>query len=433
MELKEIRLIDATTGGYWTNNRLWVHQKVTPQYVYKNNTNVRVFVEGYDNDYSRIGGSAAVYSIPANGEIVVNGKQITISHVTSQSIWGGVYLDGAGRGGTSWESNGSNNAKTVSYSVQHPLTIQTITPNSLYRENTEVITSFRVYNAAHFDFTPNYNITARFTALTGTTTRHTATKSVVIPANGDNLVWFKWTVPSGLNGSSLTLRGEFIDNGRVIDTKTQTRGTERRQTSQTPDTQFVKSAPAGFSLIPIPSRSGQTSAGWQEWVYESNRFVRRNYGLQLNAAAPGITPDVNSPSRSYTGGRWQIRSGYGFTANWNVGLQTLSGTTAPTTAMRTDSQLAMMYFPEFRYASTTGNFRVLNRTATNVFQFPTNSNARNNARVHFTPIYYPNGNYQCQGFLTDLWTPAGMLSGYYNSNIINISGTSYDDWHVAER
>lgn len=429
VELKEIRLIDATTGAYVSGNKLWVHQKVVPQYVYKNNTGIKVYVEGYDNDRSRISG---IYAIPAYGEIYVNGKQITIPNVTSTSVWGGVYLDGAGIYNTSWESGGSNNAKTVTYAVEHPLAVQPITPNSLYRETTEVMSSFRVQNYAPFPFTPDYNIIVRFTASNGGTVLYTTTKSaVVIPANGDNLVYFRWTVPSGLNGTNVTLKAEIIDGGKVIDTKSFVHGTEKKPVSQTPDTVFEKSAPAGFSVISPPVRTDYKQAQWSEWVYQNNSFVKRTYGLNLNTASlPVIVPDVNSPSREYKNGSWTMKSGYGFTANWSVGLQTLSGTTAPTTAMYTNSQMAFMYFPEFKYNTATNSFRVLDRTAAKTFQLPVNPNGKD-ARLHFVPLWFPNTNYRTQGYVGDIWTPAGMISGYMNSAPIVISQSAYDDWVIG--
>lgn len=387
VELKEIRLIDEN-GYYITGNKLWVHQKVTPQYVYKNNTGVKIYIEGYDNDKTRISG---VYAIPAGGEIYVNGKQFIAPDVTSTSIWGGVYLDGAGIYNTSWETNGTNNAKTVTYAVEHTLKIQPITPNSLYRENTEIMTSFRVYNYAPFPFIPSNNIVVRFSVLNGGTALYTTTKSaVVIPADGDNLVYFRWTIPTGLNGANVTMRAELIDGGRVIDTKSFTHGTEKKPVSQTPDTVFEKSAPSGFSVISPPTRTDYKQAQWSEWVYESNRFVKKTYGLNLNTASlPVIVPDVNSPSREQKSGVWYMKSGYGFTANWNISLQTLLGTTAPTTVMYTNAQMAFMYFPEFKYAMNVGSFRVLDRTATNTFQLPPNAAAKNSARLHFVPLGWP--------------------------------------------
>jgi len=126
-----------------------------------------------------------------------------------------------------------------------------------------------------------------------------------------------------------------------------------------------------------------------------------------------------------------MASGYGFALSWPTPTQTLSGTTSPTAASYTAVQSANLYFPEFKYAMTADNFRVLDKNGTNNFQFPVNPNAKNNGRLHFTPLYYPNGNYQCQGYIYDAWTPAGMMSGYYNSNTMTISGSAYDDWYVG--
>jgi hypothetical protein len=436
-ELREIRLIDVATNTYVTGTTLTQGQRVTPQYVYRNNTNIRIFVEGYDNDQTRLGGSAtAFYSIPANSEILVNGKQLTVpSNATTFSVWGGVYLDGAGRGNTSWESNGNNNERTVTYQVvadDGSLEIKALIPNSLYRENTEVITSFRVINPTNTAFTTANPASVRFTALNGSTSLYTTTRTgVVIPSGGDNLVYFKWLVPSGLNGATLTLRGEVMLGGAVLDTQTHTHGTERRPVSQTPDTKFEDTRPMGFSAGSPPERTGTHSAQWSVWVYEGEEFVRRTYGLNL-AGTPlaQIVPDTNSPSAHNSSG-WTMASGYGFTADWSVPLETISGTLAPPAAAYTNSQLAMMYFPEFMYRMNVNEFRVLDRTAVNRFQLPANPNAKGNGRIHFTPLWYPDGTYRAQTYVGDVWTPAGMLSRYYLSGPIQIAGNAYDDWYIG--
>ena len=432
VELKDILLIDE--NGYYISQstKLWQQQKVTPQYVYKNNNSFDIYVEGYSSGQTRIPG---IYKIPAYAEIYVNGSQMTVGSSTLFSVWGGVYLEGAGCLNTSWEKDdftSQNNNHWLRYwSVQHPLQLQTITPNSLYRENTQVITGFRVQNSAAVNFIPTNNISVRFTAYRGSTALYSTTKhSVVVPAYGDNLVYFKWTVPSGLNGTNLTLKGEIVSGGVVIDTKTLSHGTEKKPVSQTPDTVFEKSAPSGFSLTPPPYRTSTASAQWSEWVYENNQFIRRTYGLSLNTASlPVIVPDIKSPSREYKNGVWYMKSGYGFTADWNVGLQTLSGRTTPTTAMYTNAQMAFLYFPEFQYDTAIGKFRVFDRTATNTFQLPMNEKG-SYARLHFTPLWFPNTNfYRVQGYVADIWTPAGMISGYLNSSPVVISESAYDDWY----
>jgi hypothetical protein len=162
-------------------------------------------------------------------------------------------------------------------------------------------------------------------------------------------------------------------------------------------------------------------------VYENGAFVKKTYGLTLNAAVPNIVPDVNSPSREQKGGVWYMGSGYGFTVSWSApGAQSGS----PSTSGYTEVQSAYMFFPEFGYANTASKYRLLDKTGTGTFQFPANPNAKNSARLHFIPLWYPDGSSQCQGFATDFWTPAGMLYGYFNSNAVTISGSALDDWHV---
>ena len=257
-------------------------------------------------------------------------------------------------------------------------------------------------------------------------------KFIVIPPNGDNIIYYRWTVPSRLNGADFTIKGEVLDSGRVIDSKTYPHPSERRPSSQTSDTVFEKNAPAEFSAINPLSRAGNLTAQWSERFYENNQFVRRTYGLRLDTSDVSvIVPDVNSPSREQKSDVWYMRSGYGFTADWNIGLQTLSGVTAPTAAMYTESQSAMMYFPEFKYSTAVNRFRVLDRTAANKFQLPVNPDAKN-ARLHFVPLWFPNGNYRVQGYIGDVWTPAGMMSGYMDSANIVINQSVYDDWVIAQ-
>jgi hypothetical protein len=436
-EMKAIRLIDVDSNTYITGTTLTQGQRIRPQYVMGNNSSVRIFVDGYDDGRVRLGEDRFVYSIPPGGEILLSGNHLTVpDDATTFSVWGGVYLDGAGIGNTSWESNENNNEKTVTFTVVaddgDDLAIKAITPNSLYREDTEVITSFRLQNPSSTVYPTANSVSVRFTALNVNTPLYTTTRTgVVIPANGDNLVYFKWTVPSGLNGASVTLRGEVIFGGAVVDTQTLTHGTEKRPVSQTPDTKFEEKRPAWFSAETPPERIGTQSAQWSEWVYENDVFVRRTYGLNLaNSPAAQIIPDINSPSARNSSG-WIMASGYGFTADWTVPVETLSGTLAPPADAFTNAQFAMMYFPEFMWRMNVNEFRVLDRTAVNRFQLPANPNAKGSARLHFTPLWFPDGTYRAQTYAGDVWTPAGMLSRYYDSSAIQIQGSAYDDWYIT--
>ncbi len=107
--ISDILLYDATTGTKLDPNSLNAGQKVLVRYRYKNNTDVKVYVEGYRNDESKSG----VYIIPANGSILVDGYTFTVPNKRTISIWGGVYLEGMGIRNTTYESNG----KPCSYQV----------------------------------------------------------------------------------------------------------------------------------------------------------------------------------------------------------------------------------------------------------------------------------------------------------------------------
>ena len=96
----------------------------------------------------------------------------------------------------------------------------------------------------------------------------------------------------------------------------------------------------------------------------------------------------------------------------------------------TGAQTATAYFPEFHYKDY---WRLLDRTANGYsaqFQFKTNRYSTYNRRVHFLPIWYPNGQYTVDIYLQDAWTPAGMLSISIRDDV-SISGSLYDDWHLA--
>jgi hypothetical protein len=317
-----------------------------------------------------------------------------------------------------------------------------ITPNADYREGTEVVSAFRITNEGWNDMIPSSNLSIQFAI---TYTQNGVNRSVtiptqnqvVIPHNGDNLVFFKWVVPNGTAGISFRLtaavdpanRIDMVHRNNLVTTVNRT--IIAAVSSNTPDTQYEEKAPSDFSKVAIPTRTSNTSNSWAVWEYTNNAFVRQTYGLELNAFIPSIVPDVNSPSRTYPNGTWAMRSGYGFTLNWQVPTRALSGMTAPPASSHTAVQVASMFFPEFKYSNAPGSYRSLEQTAANAFRFPANPNAKDNTRIHFTPLWYSNGSYICQGFISDTWTPAGMLSGYYNTMNMTITGSALDDWYVA--
>ena len=425
VELTNIRLI-GENGYYVTSSTLWAHQTVTPQYTYRNNTSVRVYIEAYNHDQSKKDGA---YAIDPGESINVNGKPVTVPQGNSFSVWGGVYLEGAGLGNTSWESNGSNNAWSKSWTVKNPLAIEAVTPNAIYREGTQVISSFKVVNAYSSQFIPGSGISVKFTAKSGGRTLYTTTKTgVVVPGNNEQLVYFKWTVPSGLNGASVTVQGDVVDNGITVDTAAQNVSTGKVVDSQTPDTDYEESKPAGWSQASKPSPSS-TQATWSEWVYANGAFQKKTYGMKITQNTVTLAPDSGSPSAEMVNGVWQLKSGYGLTAAYTPSFSSVSGTLMPSSSAYTAVQHGYMQFPEFRYSSANGQYRTLQKVGSS-FQFAVNP-AADGGRVHFIPVWYPDGSYQASCYVYDCWTPAGMIAARLDTNQLTISGSLYDDWYVG--
>ena len=425
IELKEIRLVDASSGAVLDPLDLEAGQKVKVQYIYKNNTDTRVYIEGYRDDKTLING---VYSIPANSTRYLPGYDFTVPNKRTFTLWGGIYLEGMGIYNTEYETNGNNNAKTLTCKVNHPLKLEPITPNADYREGTEVITSYWLKNTYSDDYTPNEDVSIKFCVYKGSSLIKTYTKTkAVVPGNDYNLVYFKWKVPTGLNGANIKITAEIVDDGASYNKVTKNYSTTPYTMVQTPDTQFEKKAPTGFTVPSITSQRG-TGVEWWEWTYSGGKFIKKEYKVTHNTSNKATITPSNSETATKSGGVWTMNSGYGFTISLDNGTKaSYSGfTTAPANSY-TLPQYGEAYFPEYGYSTESGKITTLSLLGSK-WTFPVNGSY---GKVHFTPLWYPDGKYQVKVKLSDLWTPAGMIYMEFNSNYINIKDSAYDDWYVG--
>ena len=116
-----------------------------------------------------------------------------------------------------------------------------------------------------------------------------------------------------------------------------------------------------------------------------------------------------------------MKSGYGIKEDLNASFTV----NAPDNHY-TDVQTAVSYFPEFSYDTY---WRLLERTGANTFSFKENEYSTYSRRVHFTPVWYPDGNYYpVYTYVMDMWTPSGMLSTGVTDSVY-IQGSMYDDWY----
>jgi len=341
------------------------------------------------------------------------------------------------------EVNPNNNTATTTIMVNRSLdlSIFPVVPNASYNEGTEVITTYYVYNMGNHNIIPSDFNSVVFQAYYYKTAAEkvqitiTSKTEVVIPKNGSNLVYFKWTVPNNIAGktvycvATINSSGIIFESDRTNNTATFTPTISKVTYMETPDT-IYEEKPSNWSKPnnPVPI-AGNNS--WAEWQYESGSFVKKYYGLSATASV-ALTPDVNAFSSWQKDSEWYMRSGYSFSVIGTAKISSLGSTyTLPSSNAYTVAQNGNVYFPEFKYLSDIDKYRTL-EFFNGSLQFYKNENSVDNYRIHFTPVWTPNGTYTVSCKLYDLWTPVGMITTS-GSGHLNIEGSMYNDWYVTHR
>lgn len=343
------------------------------------------------------------------------------------------------------ETRTGNNSTSATFTVKKVVetSASTVSINGEYTEGTQVISSFYVGNEGSSDILPDDNVSFNFLVycLDGgkvkTVSQQTWDK-VVIPANGRNLVYFKWVVPVNGAGTTYFCKGTITHENAEQEQNSDNNTTEYAvvatslASSQTPNTRFERIAPAGYSPNANPPSAKSGSATWNMWVYEDGRLVLKSYGITVGNTTPTVTPGSGCLTAEKVGATWKMKSGYGITLNWNPALVAKSGYIMPGTDAYTEAQNVYATFPEFAFSSASEKYRTLEKVG-GAFQFISNPNADKSERVHFIPVYVQDGNYTVSVTATQIWTPAGMITAVRNANTLTIDGTIYDDYYVGNK
>ena len=343
------------------------------------------------------------------------------------------------------ETRTGNNSVSATFTVKKVVetSTSTVSVNGEYTEGSQVISSFYVNNEGSSDVLPEDNVSFNFLVyyLDGgkvKTISQQAWDKVVIPANGRNLVYFKWTVPADSAGTTYFCKGTITHENADKEQNSDNNTTEYAVVatdyvfSQTPNTRFEKNAPAGYSPNAMAPTAKAGSATWNMWEYENGRLVLKSYGITVGNTTPTVTPGSGCLTAEKVGATWKMKSGYGITLNWNPALVAKSGYIMPGADAYTEAQEVYATFPEFGFSMANEKYRTLEKVG-GIYQFIANPNADKNERVHFIPVYVANGNYTVSVTATQIWTPAGMLTAIRNANTLTIDGTVYDDYYQGNK
>ena len=339
------------------------------------------------------------------------------------------------------EYNVSNNSVSKSIYVKadtYSFNMQGVQPNAAYKAGTTVVSSFMIANNTERDVLPSTGADAHFSAYYYNGSQKVVINSqtwsnAVIPAGKTNLVYFKWTVPENLAGKTVYCECGINADGRLPEeysadnTSSYTVLIADKNSSQTTNPGYMYVKPSSFSPINPPTTT-TGGVSWTVWEYENGNFVLKKYGIQLNNTSPEITPSENCDTAKYIDGEWSMKSGYGVSLNFKPQIGTLNGCYTPNSSAYTSVQSACAAFPEYMYSRSSGEYRTL-VYLNGSYCFVENPDADGYERIHYIPVWFDDGDYVVSLTLSDIWTPAGMLTVVRNSSSISIEGSIYDDWY----
>ncbi len=309
-----------------------------------------------------------------------------------------------------------------------------------YRVNTEVITAVTVQGG---QADPDYPVSVTFN-ISG---KKYKVKNIYYPDGDSQLVWVRWTTPS--TAQNVTIHVSATGAGSPSKSTITAKIVDLSQ--NVPPNPTANDRNDSYTIPSMPNNSQRTSASWgawsawwkEHWIWESDwewyddgeddgfwvdngswedhgwwEFDWNSYSASLSASAK-IKPDEKVPTASD-----KMKSGYG------INISVTTNVSSNQSSAVTGAQTSFTYFPEFEYKNY---WRLLDRTSggySGKFEFKKNKYSTYNRRVHFTPIWMPDGSYTPYTFLFDCWTPAGMLS-INLTDTVEIEGNLWDDWHIA--
>ena len=95
-------------------------------------------------------------------------------------------------------------------------------------------------------------------------------------------------------------------------------------------------------------------------------------------------------------------------------------------------QNATVHFPDLEYSSKFGEYATLEKDE-DIWQLLPHPQSKYDEKLHFTKLWFPDGDYTVLTYAYDIWTPAGMVNNFVRSKEMLIDGSMYDDWGVIRK
>lgn len=293
------------------------------------------------------------------------------------------------------------------------------------RTNTDVIFNVIAYNTGDTDIVPSNNVKVSFTAA-----GITQTVQLVVPQNSSQIIPFRVHTPNTAGTMTLTAivdsTNAIIETKEADDSATQIVNVDKPIIPIIADSKSNDVKPSGWRIPSIPANIMDKRTTWTEWRYNTTTqsFSKVQFYVDTSSRFT-INPDPKIATNKYAFGEYITKSGYGVEAYMKVAVTT----NYDRSGIITPAQRVWVYTPESNYSLFKDLELTLSGFTMNAKLRP-NKYSTYNARLHFTPVWFPDGYFTMYGKAMDIWTPAGEVNTGYSGRV-TISGSVYDDWHIG--
>lgn len=257
------------------------------------------------------------------------------------------------------------------------------------------------------------------------------TENIPIPGNGSNLAVFRITVPAAGN---YTVRVTADPDSTLSDinesnnllTKTIQVITVPESLVADPDGEAMEQRYKVYELNAIPSVSSSNYHTWQEVRLENGSYVTKSYYVRLTTAFE-IVPDIRIADADNP---QTMESGFGF----SVQCSTVLTTNYDHPDKLVGTQMVWVRYAESAYGQVSAWQNVRDSLAVKTgaaggksvtWQLAVNPYSVTNSRLHYTPLWFPDG--ECTAWMQAFyaWTPVGQLYEH-KTDTLTIEGDMYD-------
>ena len=256
-------------------------------------------------------------------------------------------------------------------------------------------------------------------------------ESIPVAGNGSNLAVFRITVPpAGSYTVKLTADPDNVldetDESNNIRTKDIQVINAPTSIVADPDDTAMEQRYSAYGLTRLPTATSSTNHTWQEVRLESGNYVTRSFYARLTTAF-SILPDERI---AYADRPKQMESGFGFSVQCSSTLTT----NYDHPEKLVGAQMVWVRCPESAYGQISawqnvrdslevktgevGEMTVTWRLAVNPYSVTW-------SRLHYTPLWYPDGEYVAWAQAFYAWSPVGQLYEH-KTDTLTIKGDMYD-------